>query len=133
MSSTEPLFFDTDGISAFLWVNKESLLCKLYPGRIIIPEPVYAELSNPCIPHLKQKTDIMLNAKLAELRIIEVGSVEYALFHEMTASPRRGHTVIGRGEAAAIALAKQCNGILESNALQGFSFSLRFKQISLQR
>ena len=41
---TEPLFFDTDCISAFLWVNNESILSKLFPGRIVIPKEVYDEL-----------------------------------------------------------------------------------------
>ena len=44
---TEPLFFDTDCISAFLWVDNESILAKLFPGRIVIPKEVYDELSNP--------------------------------------------------------------------------------------
>lgn len=41
---TEPLFFDTDCLSAFLWINNQSLLAQLYPARVIIPAQVYAEL-----------------------------------------------------------------------------------------
>ena len=67
MSLTEPVFFDTDGLSAFLWVNEESLLCNLYHGRVVIPSPVYAELSNPCIPHLKRRTDLLISRNQAKL------------------------------------------------------------------
>ena len=44
-SQTNKIFFDTDCLSAFLWVNNESLLPILYPGKIVIPEQVYVELS----------------------------------------------------------------------------------------
>ena len=33
---TDKLFFDTDCISAFLWVKEENILFKLYPGKIIL-------------------------------------------------------------------------------------------------
>ena len=118
MPSTNPVFFDTDGVSAFLWVNEESLLCKLYPGRIVIPVPVYIELSNPCIRHLKRRIDLLVNNNLATLRKLDVGTNEYSLYREMTISPRKGHAIIGNGEAAAIALAVQCGGIVASNNLR---------------
>ena len=44
---TETVYFDTDCLSAFLWVNNQSLLAQLYPGRIVLPKEVYIELSNP--------------------------------------------------------------------------------------
>ncbi len=118
MSLTEPVFFDTDGLSAFLWVNEESLLCKLYNGRVVIPAPVYAELSNPCIPHLKRRTDLLISKNQAKLGRLDIGTREYSLYLEMTHSPQNGRMVIGNGEAAAIALAVQCGGILASNNLK---------------
>ena len=51
---TEPLFFDTDFISAFLWVDDESILAKLFPGRIVIPKEVYDELSHPSVNRYKR-------------------------------------------------------------------------------
>lgn len=42
---TNQLFFDTDCLAAFLWTGNESLVAKLYPGRIVIPQMVYDELS----------------------------------------------------------------------------------------
>ncbi len=56
---TKKLFFDTDCLTSFLWVNQEDLLLRLYPGRIIIPNEVAAELSNPCIPHIRRKMNQM--------------------------------------------------------------------------
>ena len=52
---TDKLFFDTDCLSSFLWINQEGILLKLYPGRIILPKQVYNELSNPCIPHINRR------------------------------------------------------------------------------
>lgn len=52
------LFFDTDCLSAFLWVNDTNILHELYGGKIVLPEPVYQELSNPSIPHIKQRADV---------------------------------------------------------------------------
>ena len=40
----EKYFFDTDCLSAFLWVREESILAKLYARRIILPAQVYNEL-----------------------------------------------------------------------------------------
>ena len=57
---TDDLFFDTDCLSAFLWINDTNILHELYGGRIVLPEPVYQELSNPCIPHIGQRTDLLL-------------------------------------------------------------------------
>ena len=37
------LFFDTDGLSSFLWVKRENILLQLYPGSIILPQAVFNE------------------------------------------------------------------------------------------
>ncbi len=114
---TDSLFFDTDCISAFLWVGNESLLPMLYPGRIRIPGPVYAELSNPGIAHLKVRVDAMVSAGQAEIVDIIVGTEEYKVFYKLTAEPDTGQKLIGKGEAASIALAKKSDGIVASNNL----------------
>ena len=111
---TEPLFFDTDCISAFLWVNNESILSKLFPGRIVIPKEVYDELSHPGVNRvkgLKAQVDLMLQAGNATIESIMVGTDTY--------DP--GHKIIGRGEAASISLAKEKQGILASNNLRDIS------------
>jgi hypothetical protein len=67
---TESLFFDSDCISAFLWVNEQNLLTLLYPGRIVIPKPAYDEMSFPTTPHLKQRIDLLIANKQATIEAI---------------------------------------------------------------
>ena len=116
---TDPLFFDTDCLSAFLWVGEEGLLHKLYPLRLILPTPVYTELSfdNPRIRALRNRIDIMINNKQFIKKDIMVGTDEYELYNRLTTQPEDNHTIIGKGEAAAIALAKTNGGIVASNNL----------------
>ncbi len=114
---TDSLFFDTDCISAFLWVRNESLLAQLYPGRIVIPRPVYDELSNPRIVHLKVRIDALVSAGQARIVEIIVGTQEYNMFYKLTVEPDKGQKLIGKGEAASIALAKENGGIVASNNL----------------
>lgn len=118
---TEPLFFDTDCVSAFLWIGSENLLAKLYPGRIVIPQSVYNELSVPGVSHLKRRIDSLIQSGDASIMQLTIGSEEYAMYRRLTASPEPGHKIIGRGEAASIVLAKYYNGILASNNLRDIS------------
>lgn len=118
---TDSLFFDSDCISAFLWVNEQNLLTLLYPGMVVIPKPTYDELSYPTTPHLKQRIDYLINNKQASLLTINVDSETYALYQKLTTSPDEGHKIIGPGEAASIALAKTNNGIVASNNLKDIS------------
>jgi len=113
----DPLFFDTDCLSAFLWAQCESLLAQLYPDRIVIPRVVYTELSDPRVAHLKARLDTMLAAGQAVIAEIDVGTGEYNVFYKLTQAPDAGHKIIGDGEAAAIALAKGEGGIVASNNL----------------
>ena len=70
---TDKLFFDTDCISAFLWVKEENILFKLYPGKIILPKPVFSELSNPSIPHIKRKiNELCLSGDVSTKEILEI-------------------------------------------------------------
>lgn len=115
---TKPLIFDTDCLSAFLWVNQQSLLVQLYPGQIVIPSEVLAELSFPGIAHLKARINLMIKNKDVKLASIQTGTEEYQLYRKMTAKPEPGHVIIGKGEAAAIALAKVQDGIVASNNLR---------------
>jgi len=119
---TDSLFFDTDGISAFLWIRDESLLTKLYPGKIVIPKPVYVELSNPCVSHLRQRIDNMISSNQAVIQDINVGTEAFGTYNKLTLSPDSGHKVIGKGEAASIALAKEAGGIVASNNFSDISY-----------
>ena len=111
---TDDLFFDTDCLSAFLWLNNTNILQTLYGGKIVLPGPVYQELSNPSIPHIKQRADNLINNNIASVQPINVGTEEYNLYNTLVKGTK-GKKQIGRGEAAGIALAKQYNGILASN------------------
>ena len=111
---TDELFFDTDCLSAFLWINDTNILHELYGGRIVLPEPVYQELSNPSIPHIKQSADIMISSKDVSVKTIDAGTDEYKLYVELVRG-KKGQKSIGRGEAGGIALAKTYNGVLASN------------------
>lgn len=115
---TDTLFFDTDCLSAFLWINNQSLLPQLYPGKIVIPKPVYTELSRPCVSHLKDRIDCLIAQGLVTIQEISIDSEEYITYYRLTESPFTGHAVIGNGEAAAISLAKQYGGIVASNNLR---------------
>jgi len=111
---TDEYFFDTDCLSAFLWINDVNILKELYGGRIIFPGPVYDELSNPAIPHLKKRADNLLEDKSATVLEIEVGTEEYTVYQSLVRG-EDGNKQIGKGEAAGIALAKINSGILASN------------------
>lgn len=111
---TSDYFFDTDCLSAFLWINNTNILHEFYGGKIILPEPVYQELSNPSIPHIKQRVDVMIDSKDVSVKLINTGTKEYRLYSELIRG-KKGQKSIGRGEAGGIALAKTYNGILASN------------------
>ena len=70
---TKPLIFDTDCLSAFLWVNQQSLLVQLYPGQIVITSEVLTELSFPGIAHLKARINLMIINKDVKLASIQTG------------------------------------------------------------
>jgi predicted nucleic acid-binding protein len=114
----EKIFFDTDCLSAFLWVKNENLLVKLYGGKIVLPEQVYRELSHPRTPQLKQRTDVLKQNGSVSVETIEVGTPEYKLYYKLLNNPETGFRVIGKGEAAAIALTKIRGGIIASNNLR---------------
>lgn len=116
---TDRLFFDTDCLSAFLWVRGESILSQLYPGRIILPAQVYDELKR--VPHLLAKVDAMKNEGNLIVDSIEVGSAEYQDYLQMITTPDTGMRIIGKGEAAAIAMVKERGGTLASNNIRDIS------------
>lgn len=118
---TDSLFFDSDCISAFLWVGNENLLSQLYPDRIVIPKPVYDELSYPGIAHLKRRLDTLVVAGQARIEMIYTDTETYSLYYKFISSPDAGHVIIGKGEAASIAMAKSMNGIVASNNLKDIS------------
>ena len=114
---TKELFFDTDCLSSFLWIGDTSIIEALYGGRIVLPEPVYKEIDNPSVPHLKEKADKLISSNKASVQNIEMGTKEYDLYKELS-EYQPGKKTIGKGEAGGIALAKTYNGVLVSNNLR---------------
>lgn len=127
---TDSLFFDSDCISAFLWVREQNLLVLLYPGKIVIPKAAYDELSYPTTPQLKERIDQLIQSGVARLATINLGTDEFALYQKLTTSPADGHKIIGPGEAASIALASVNNGVVASNNLK--DIVLYIKELGLK-
>ena len=115
---TDSLFFDTDCLSAFLWVGNQNLLIRLYPGKVVIPMQVYNELSYPGISHLKARVDTLLCNGQITLASIDTGTDAYDLYYTLTEVPLDGHVIIGKGEAASIVLAQIYDGTVASNNLR---------------
>lgn len=116
----ETLFFDNDCISAFLWIDDTSVVTTLYGGRVAIPTQVYNELS-ACRGQatvLKERIDAMIGNGDAVIVDMETDSKEYEIYSKLAISPEGDDIIIGKGEAACIALAKERNGILASNNLK---------------
>ncbi|NLT46141.1 MAG: hypothetical protein GXX80_11615 [Thermotogaceae bacterium] len=113
---TEGYFFDTDCLSAFLWVREESILAKLYAGKMILPAQVYIELQN--VPHLYERVDVLKNRGDLCVESMEVDSAEYIDYLQMTEHPEVGMRIIGKGEAAGIAMTRHRDGTLASNNLR---------------
>lgn len=109
---TDRYFFDTDCLSAFLWVRGENILSKLYK----IPKQVYNELEK--VPYLFKRVNSLLDNKQIRVESIKIDTPEFTDYVEMTCSPKDGLKIIGSGEAAGIAMAKHRNGILCSNNLR---------------
>ena len=125
---TDLVFFDTDCISSFLWVDHENILIKLFPKRIILPKQVYDELSYPNVNRiigLKSQVDKMIKHNDTLINTIEVGTKTYNLYLKLTTQPDSYHKIIGKGEASAIALAKENQGILASNNLKDITFYVK--------
>ena len=115
---TDSLFFDTDCLSAFLWVNAEHILTSLFSGRTRIPQQVYNELSHPGTPQLKMRADALINNGDAAISPIMMDTPEFNLYSKLTTAPDEGHSIIGKGEAATLALASTSGGVVASNNLK---------------
>jgi len=113
---TEPLFLDTDCLSTFLIVQRENLILQLYTGRIGIPQQVYVELRR--VRFMKDRVDALVKANRVMLYQIAAGTESGDLYLKLTTRPDKGFKIIGSGEAAAIVLTKQYNGILGSNNMR---------------
>lgn len=120
---TDICFFDTDCISSFLWIKRVDVVFNVIKGRILLPQPVYEELQR--VPFLCSEFDVLIKQGKARTIDIEYGSNEYADYLRLTRNPDAGMKIIGKGEAAAIALAKNRNGVIASNNLKDILFYVK--------
>ena len=64
----ELLFFDTDNLACFLWIDNRAILPLLYPGRIRIPEQVEQEIIRiPLLQNRQKNYRNMEQLKLLKL------------------------------------------------------------------
>ncbi len=128
---TKKIFFDTDCISAFLWINDTSIIESLYSDyEVYIPNKVYEELDKPVISHLKTRIDTLIERGVVKTIDMEVGTDTYQTFVELTMSPPNGQPIIGNGEAAAIAHAKDTDGILASNNIKDIKYYIELYKLN---
>ena len=105
------IFYDTDCLSCFLSIDDVTILKELFE-KVVIPYEVYEEFSRVAI--LKKRVDDLHYEGFLEIRDFDVESESYDLFLNLCNGKFTGRK-IGDGEAAAIALAVENNGILASN------------------
>lgn len=110
------IYFDSDCLSSFLKVGKTEILEKLFKGKIVIPEQVYAELDRPIVKFLKPKLYNFIKKTAAKIQTLETNTDELDLYLKLTTG--KNHMIIGKGEASCIVLAKIKNGVLASNNLK---------------
>lgn len=105
------VFYDTDCLSCFVSIDDVSILRSLFK-KIIIPYDVYIEFSRIFI--LKERVDRLVDEGFIEVADFDIDSKTYEFFTKLRNGKLTGRK-IGNGEAAAIALAVENNGILASN------------------
>lgn len=115
-----PVVFDNDCISSFLWIKRLDIIESMFPkSDIIIPDVVLDELKvlessarfNYVYNDLKSKIDTG-EYVLKSINALSQEAIDYTELTRMD-NPQ----AIGKGEAAAIVLAKSLNGTLASNNL----------------
>lgn len=105
------IFYDTDCLSCFISINDVSILKKLF-DKVIIPNEVYEEFKKVNI--LKKRVEKLIDEEFIEEIDFDVNSEVYKLFAKL----HRGYLFdkeIGKGKAAALALAIENNEIIASN------------------
>ena len=113
----KPVFYDTDCLECFLFVDAGYILEELF-SKIIVPEQVYNELMLISTPYVVKENFKKLKKGFVEIREIQLMSQEYSVYNLI----KKGFwsqtgKVCGEGESAAMALAHLNRGIVASNNL----------------
>lgn len=121
-----PIFYDTDCLVSFLVIGEGDLLNKLF-SKIIIPKQVYDELSHPNSPPIiKNELEQYKKDNFIEIKDISIKDKEYYVYEQIKNGVwHEDEKCIGKGEAAALALAIQNEGVIASNNLSDIEFYVK--------
>ena len=113
----KPVFYDTDCLECFLFVDAGHILEELF-SKIIIPEQVYSEIMAENTPSIVKKNFKNLKNRFVEIKEISFLSQEYTTYNLIKKGLwSKTGKICGSGESAAITLAHLNNGLVASNNL----------------
>ena len=113
----KPVFYDTDCLECFLFVDAGHILEELF-SKIIIPEQVYSEIMAENTPAIVKKNLKNLKNRFVEIKEISFLSQEYTTYNLIKKGLwSKTGKICGSGESAAITLAHLNNGLVASNNL----------------
>lgn len=113
----KPVFYDTDCLECFLFVDAGNILEELF-SKIIIPEQVYSEIMAENTPAIVKTNFKNLKNRFVEIKEISFLSQEYTTYNLIKKGLwSKTGKICGSGESAAITLAHLNNGLVASNNL----------------
>lgn len=113
----KPVFYDTDCLECFLFVDAGHILEELF-SKIIIHEQVYSEIMAENTPAIVKKNFKNLKNRFVEIKEISFLSQEYTTYNLIKKGLwSKTGKICGSGESAAITLAHLNNGLVASNNL----------------
>lgn len=113
----KPVFYDTDCLECFLFVDAGHILEELF-SKIIIPEQVYSEIMAENTPAIVKKNFKNLKNRFVEIKEISFLSQEYTTYNLIKKGLwSKTGKICESGESAAITLAHLNNGLVASNNL----------------
>ena len=113
----KPVFYDTDCLECFLFVDAGHILEELF-SKIIIPEQVYSEIMAENTPAIVKTNFKNLKNRFVEIKEISFLSQEYTTYNLIKKGLwSKTGKICGSGESADITLAHLNNGLVASNNL----------------
>lgn len=113
----KPVFYDTDCLECFLFVDAGHILEELF-SKIIIPEQIYSEIMAENTSAIVKKNFKNLKNRFVEIKEISFLSQEYTTYNLIKKGLwSKTGKICGSGESAAITLAHLNNGLVASNNL----------------
>lgn len=113
----KPVFYDTDCLECFLFVDAGHILEELF-SKIIIPEQIYSEIMAENTPAIVKTNFKNLKNRFVEIKEISFLSQEYNTYNLIKKGLwSKTGKICGSGESAAITLAHLNKGLVASNNL----------------